>query len=81
MIELTVLEFNVGDVEDPEIYAAGPILDWQNTDAGKWVLEHAQEKPHFIQIVDYNTYGYKYIVRARFAEEDALIFRLKWGFK
>lgn len=80
MIELTVHGFSVGDVEDPEIYAAGPIIDWQNTEVGKWVMENAVEKPVYYQHIDYNTYGYKYIIKARFSDEDAMIFRLKWGY-
>jgi hypothetical protein len=31
----------MGDVEDPEIYAAQPIYEWQQTEQGKWVMEHA----------------------------------------
>ena len=79
MIDVVVHTFNVGDVEDPEIYAAAPILTWQNTERGAWVLEHAVEKPSYIQIIDYNTYGYKYIIRARLKDEDALYYKLKWG--
>jgi hypothetical protein len=80
MIELTVHGFSVGDVEDPEIYAAGPIIDWQNTEVGKWVMENAVEKPVYYQHMDYNNYGYKYVIKARFSDEDAMIFRLKWGY-
>lgn len=80
MIELVVHGFRVGDTEDPEIYAAGPIIDWQNTDVGKWVMEHAVEKPIYHQHVDYNSYGYKYIIKAKFNDEDAMLYRLKWGY-
>lgn len=79
MIEVVVHKFTVGDVEDPEVYAAGPIIDWQNTEAGKWVMQHAIEKPHYIQYIDYNIYGYRYAIRARLQDEDALYYKLKWG--
>lgn len=79
MIQLVVHSFTVSDVEDPEIYAAGPILDWQNTDAGSWVMEHAVEPPCFFQQIDYNTYGYKYMIKATLKDEDALYYKLKWG--
>lgn len=80
MIELTVHGFRVGDVEDPEIYAAEPILIWQNTEVGQWVMEHAVSKPTYYQHIDHVTYGYKYIIKATFTDEDAMIFRLKWGY-
>jgi hypothetical protein len=80
MIELTVHGFKIGDVEDPEIYAAGPIIDWQNTEVGQWVMLHAVEKPVYFQTLDYNSYGYKYVIKAKFNDEDAMIFRLKWGY-
>ena len=80
MIELTVHGFTVGAEEDPEIYAAGPILTWQNSESGKWVMEHAVAKPTFHQYIDYNVYGYKYIIKAILNDEDAMFFRLKWGY-
>ena len=45
--KFTVHTFNMGDVEDPEIYAAGPLFEWQNTENGKWVMENAVDKPTF----------------------------------
>ena len=40
-------EFNMGDVEDPYLYAAEPIYQWQQTEKGKWAMEHALDKPVF----------------------------------
>ena len=80
MIELTVHGFTVGDVEDPEIYAAGPIIDWQKSEQGKWVMSHAIEKPSYYQYLDYNVYGYKYVIKAVLNDEDAMLYRLKWGY-
>jgi hypothetical protein len=31
----------IADCEDPEIYAAAPIVEWQHTDEGAWVMKHA----------------------------------------
>ena len=35
----------MGDVEDPEIYCAEPIYQWQQTPAGKWCMEKPQIQP------------------------------------
>lgn len=80
MIELIVHGFRVSDTEDPEIYAAGPIIDWQNSEKGRWVMEHAIGKPTYTQHIDYNTYGYKYVIKAVLNDEDAMLYRLKWGY-
>jgi hypothetical protein len=79
MLEITVHAFRVGDVEDPEIYAAQPLWEWQNSEVGKWVMAHAVETPVYHQSVDYMSYGYRYVIRAKLTDQDAFVYRLKWG--
>ena len=69
--------FNLGDVEDPEIYAAGPIIDWEKTEAGKWVMEHAHN-PTFHIFVSPETFGYKVKITGGLEEKDEVYFRLKY---
>ena len=74
---MIVHSFNMGDVEDPEIYAAVPLHDWQQTEQGKWVMEHAIKKPMlFIRTGDY--YGYKIVIEAKFNQEDEVWYNLKF---
>lgn len=79
MPAIKVHGFTVGDVEDPEIYAAQPLWEWQNSDAGKWVMEHAIETPVYHQSIDHMTYGYKYVIVAKLTDQDAFVYTLKWG--
>lgn len=80
MIKLTVYEFNMGDVEDPEIYAASPLHDWEfETEQGRWVMEHALQPPVFYIGPCMQTYGYKCRVEAELTEKDATYFNLRWG--
>lgn len=58
-----VYRFALADVEDPEIYAAKPILDWKNSEHGKWVMEHGLD-PTFHIHTDYAQFGYIVIVTA-----------------
>lgn len=60
MKKLLVHEFRLGDCEDPEIYAAQPIYEWQQTDKGKWIMEHAHD-PTFHIVT--SPMSYQYIVR------------------
>jgi len=52
-----VMRLVLADVEDPEIYAAQPILDWQQSEHGKWILEHSLD-PTYRITADYASYGY-----------------------
>jgi len=76
-IHTTVVHsFIMSDVDDPEIYAAHPIWEWQQTDAGKWIMEHAIESPVWHKTFDSNTYGYKFVVVAKLREADMIIWTL-----
>ncbi len=55
--------FTMSDVEDPEIYVAQPIWEWQQTEKGKWVMEHGLE-PTFSIITEPITYGYRVVIHA-----------------
>jgi len=66
--EFTVHEFTMGDVEDPEVYAAEPLYAWQISEQGKWVMENAAEQPYWTQ-VDFGYNGYRFQVRAKFKDK------------
>ena len=71
--------FTVGDVEDPEIYAAEPIIKWQESEAGKWVMERAVETPMFHQQIDHQMFGYKYVITAKLKDKDYTYWCLKYA--
>ena len=76
--DVCVYEFFVSDVDDPEIYAASPIWDWQSSPAGQWVIEHAVDQPYWIKHIEHNAYRYRYRIIARLSEHDHVFFKLKW---
>ena len=76
--DICVHEFTMGDVEDPDLYAAGPILDWQKSPAGEFVIEHAVETPYWVRMADPSSYGYRYRIMARLSEQNQTFFRLKF---
>jgi hypothetical protein len=63
--EVVVHEFTMGDVDDPDLYAAEPLWQWQQSEEGKWVMAHAVETPSWYRIPDQLQYGYKFQVRAK----------------
>jgi hypothetical protein len=79
MNAMIVHSFTMADVEDPEIYAAEPLLKWEKSEAGQWVMTNALETPTWHTFADHNTYGIRCVIKARLSEEDATFFTLKWG--
>ena len=76
--DIVVHTFRLGDVEDPEIYAAEPIWEWQQTPAGQWVMKHAVNQPWWTKRIDYRSYGYEFNIVARLSEADQIFFKLKY---
>ena len=77
-LDILVHTFRLGDVEDPEIYAAQDLWDWQQTEAGQWVMENAVTQPWWTKRMDYHSYGYEFNIVARLSEADAVFFKLKY---
>ena len=76
--DVCVYEIKMGDVEDPDIYVAAPIWEWQQTDAGRFVMEHAVGKPYWIQHRDHSSYHQVYRIMARLSEQNETFYRLKY---
>jgi hypothetical protein len=74
---MTFHTFRMGDVEDPEIYAAQPIWEWQQTEQGQWVLAHCSD-PKYIVEPDNMFWGYRVRLYGEVNDTDATFFRLKW---
>jgi hypothetical protein len=68
----------MGDVEDPEIYAAEPILKWQSTEQGQWVMSHCADPAYQIG-PDPHYMGYKITLYGDLNDQDAVFHELKWG--
>lgn len=78
MIKIVFHSFTMGDVDDPEIYAAQPIYEWQQTEHGRWVMDHAHDltfrcgsKPH--------TFGYHVTIRGGLEPKHATEYFLRWN--
>ena len=78
-MKLLVHKFRMGDVEDPELFAAEPIYQWQQTEKGKWVMKHTQEQPVFFVNPSPEWLGYEVVIYAYFSDPDTTYFKLKWS--
>jgi hypothetical protein len=70
--------FKMGDVDDPELYASAPILEWQKTDQGQWVMKHCPDPQYSIEPDTYS-WGQSVKIHGPLEERDAVIFMLKWS--
>ncbi len=77
--KVMVFEFTLSDVEDPELYAAEPLYNWQQSEHGQWVLAHAIETPVWHRIIDPVIMGYRYGITAKLRGRDYTFWVMKWG--
>lgn len=71
--------FEVGDVEDPDLYAAQPIHEWEQSEMGKFVMSHAVDQPEWRRNMNNSLYGYQYSIVAKLTARDYTFWTLKWG--
>jgi hypothetical protein len=76
---VTAHTFEVGDVEDPLLYAADPLIEWQNSEKGQWIMKHAIETPEWHRYNDAMSWGHKFYITAKLKEKDYSFYLLKWG--
>ena len=78
-VRMLLFEFRLGDVEDPQLYAALPLYHWQESPAGQWCKTHCvPDSIVWTTGIDQSYYGYKVQVHGMMSEQDATVFRLKW---
>jgi hypothetical protein len=77
--KVIVHQFKMSDVEDPDLYAAEPLHQWQESDPGKFVMEHAVEKPEWHRNTNFDIFGYRYVVIAELEKKKLSEFYMRWG--
>jgi hypothetical protein len=77
--KVIVHRFRLGDVEDPDLYAAEPLYKWQESDPGKFIMEHAIDKPEWHRHLDQSTYGYQYAIVAELEMKKLSEYYLRFG--
>lgn len=77
--KVTVHQFTMGDVDDPDLYAAEPLWNWQQSEAGKWVMENAIDTPEWHRQADCMNWGHRYAVVAVFETKKLTEFYLRFG--
>ena len=76
--KVLVHRFKITNAEDPYLYAAHPLWEWQESEIGKWVMSHAVESPVWHRMHDHISYYYEFAVVAKFKEKDYTHWLIKW---
>ena len=77
--KITVHTFTMGDVDDPDLYAAEPLWNWQQSEEGKWVMENAIDIPEWHRRADMISWGHQYAVVAVFELKKLTEYYLRFG--
>lgn len=76
---VVVHQFIVTDMDDPDLHAADPILAWQKSEKGQWVMSRAHETPTWNQIANISAYNFTYYITAKLKDKDYTFYQLKWS--
>ena len=77
-VEYLVHTIRMGDVEDPDLMVAQPIYEWQQTDAGKYVMQNSVPEPLWRRGINLKSYGQKYSIYAYLTPEQITYYELKF---
>jgi hypothetical protein len=69
-------EFRMADCEDPEIYLAQPVYEWQQTEIGRWCMENATQLEYHHNL-DPATMGYRVVITGILTGKHLTYFLLK----
>jgi hypothetical protein len=75
MIKVKVYSFNMGDVEDPDLWASQKFWEWEQTTEGKWLLENTSNA---IWKRIPCEYGWQYDIIADMDDKQYTYYKLKY---
>lgn len=73
-----VHEFLMSDVEDIDLWAAASLYEFEKSERGKWIMEHAVSTPIWSKTMDANTISWRIIIKAEFDEQTYIFWKLKY---
>lgn len=76
---VVVHRFKVGDVEDPDLYAAQPLWEWEKSEQGQFVMANAVDKPEWQRHLNSVFYSYEYVIIAKLEKKKLAEFYLRWS--
>jgi hypothetical protein len=76
--KVVVHKFIVTDSEDPVLHAAQPLWEWEQSEAGQYVIKNAYQTPEWKHQVCVSTFGYEFAIIAILEKKKLSEFYLKF---
>ena len=77
-IGYVVHTIKMSDVEDPDLFVAQPIYEWQQTKAGKYIMKNSAPAPNWHRTVHTHSYGYLYTITAYLTPQQLTYYKLRF---
>jgi hypothetical protein len=77
-VNVIVHTIRMGDSEDPDLLVAEPMWQWQQSESGKWIMDNSIGQPSWERLLDPNTFGYLYRIRATLEPKAYTYWKLKY---
>ena len=71
-----VHKFNLGDVEDPDLWAAQSLHEFEKSDKGQWIMSNSAPTASWHRIPC--EYGWQYQIRAYLSPQQITYYKLKY---
>ena len=78
-LKKAIHKFTMSDVDDVDLYIAGPLYTWQVSEPGKYVFEHAIETPQWHKNLNPATFMVDIVITATMSEKHFVEYYLKFG--
>jgi hypothetical protein len=75
---IVVHRITMGDVDDPDLFVASPIHDWQQTEKGKWIMKHSNPTPIWQRHIDHLSFGHVYTISAYLTDKQLTEYYLRF---
>lgn len=76
--KVLVKEMFMGDCEDPYLYAAFPLCEWQETEEGRYIIKNSKKEPVFYCMPDPERMGFVIRIYAELYDEALTFYNLKY---
>ena len=76
--KVVVHKFFVHATEDPVLHAGEPLWEWEQSEAGKFVMKNAHEKPIWHKQINSSHFGYDFCIVAILEKKKLAEFYLKF---
>lgn len=77
-VKVIVYRFSLLDSDDPDLIAAEPMLNWEKSEKGQWVMNNSIDKPTWFRLLDPNIFGFEYLIQATFTPKNYTYWKLKY---